>query len=119
MWKQPGRLAAWVGVRVVELPAEIDHDSASDVQAALTSALTAGVTVLVADMTATGYCSLEGVQVLVRGRRAAQAAGAQFRLAAVAPAVRRILEFTGTSALLGVYSGLDAARDGQESSAPG
>jgi anti-anti-sigma regulatory factor len=68
------------GIRVVELPAGIDHDSAGQVHAALARALTAGVTVLVADMTATGYCTLEGVQALLRARRAAQAAGAQFRL---------------------------------------
>ncbi len=108
------------GVRVVMLPAEIDPGTAAgQVQAALARALTAGVTVLVADMTATTYCTREGVQALLRARRAAQAAGAQFRLAAVAPAVRRILEITGTSTLLSVYPGLDAARDGKESPAPG
>jgi anti-anti-sigma factor len=107
------------GITVVTLPAAIDLDSAGDVQAALARALTDGVTVLVADMTATGYCTLEGVQALLRARRAALAAGAQFRLAAVAPAVQRILEITGTITLLGVDPGLDAARDGRESPAPG
>jgi hypothetical protein len=61
--------------------------------------------------------TLERVQAL-RARRAAQAAGAQFRLAAVAPAVQAILDRTGTSRLLSVYPGLDAARDGQEPPAP-
>jgi hypothetical protein len=58
------------GIRVVELPAEIDLDSAAQVQAALAGALAAGVTVLVADMTATVYCTMEGVQALLRARRA-------------------------------------------------
>ena len=53
------------------------------------------------------------MQALPRARRAAQAAGAQFRLAAVAPAVQAILDRTGTSTLLSVYPDLDAARDGQ------
>ncbi len=106
------------GIRVVTLPAAIDQDSAGQVQAALVSALTAGVTALVADMTATGYCNLEGVQALVRARRAAQAAGAQFRLAAVQPAVQAILDRTGTSTLLGADPATYASRDGQESAAP-
>jgi anti-sigma B factor antagonist len=101
------------GTRVVELPAEIDHDSADQAQAALTGALAAGVTVLVADMTATTYCTLEGVRALLRAHRAAQAAGAHLRLAGVAPAVQRILEITGTSKVLSIDPGLDAARDGQ------
>jgi anti-anti-sigma factor len=107
------------GTRVVELPAEIDHDSADQVHAALTGALTSGVTVLVADMTATTYCTLEGVRALLRAHRAAQAAGAHLRLAAVTPAVRRILEITGTSKMLSMDPGPDAARDGQAAPAPG
>lgn len=79
---EPAEATGLDGTRVVELPAEIDHDSAGQVQAALTSALAAGVTVLVADMTATTYCTLEGVRALLRAYRAAQSAGAQFRLAA-------------------------------------
>jgi anti-anti-sigma regulatory factor len=52
------------GTRVVTLPAEIDLDNAEDVHAALTRALAAGATVLVADMAATGYCTLEGLHAL-------------------------------------------------------
>jgi anti-sigma B factor antagonist len=107
------------GTRVVELPAEIDHDSADQVHAALTSALTPGVTELVAHLTATTYCTLEGVRALLRAHRAAQAAGARLRLAAVAPAVARILEITGTSKLLGTDTRLNAVPDGQAAPAPG
>lgn len=101
------------GIRVVTLPAEIDLDSAEDVRTAVARALAAGVTVLVADMTATVYCTLEGVQALLRARRAAEAAGAQLRLAAVRPAVQRVLDLRGTSGLLRLYPSLDAARDGR------
>jgi len=99
--------------RVVYLPAAVDLDSAGQVRAALASALAAGVTVLIADMTATAYCTLEGVHALLQARRAAEAAGAQFRLAAVRPGVQRALEMTGTSGLLPMYPTLEAARDGQ------
>jgi anti-sigma B factor antagonist len=101
------------GIRVVTLPVEIDPDTAEHVHAALTRALAGGVTVLVADMAGTDYCTLEGVQALLRARRAAEAAGAQLRLAAVRPAVQRVLGLTGTSGLLRLYPTLDAARDGR------
>ena len=71
-----------------------------------TSALAAGVTVLIADMTVTAYCTLEGVHALIQ-----EAAGAQLRLAAVRPAVQRVLDRTGTSRLLRLYPTLEAARD--------
>ena len=103
-----GQHEAWSGC-----PPAVALDSAGQVRAALAGALAAGVTVLVADMTATAYCSLEGVHALLRARRAAEAAGAQLRLAAVRPAVRRALELTGTSGLLPVYRTLEAARDGR------
>ncbi len=107
------------GIRVVTLPAWIDPDNAGQVRAELAGGLAPGVTVLVADMTATTWCSLEGVQVLVRARRAAEAAGAQLRLAAVRPEVRRVLDRTGTGSLLRLYPTLAAAQGGEEHHAPG
>jgi anti-sigma B factor antagonist len=106
----PGELP---GIAVVPLPAVIDLDSAAQVRAALTGALATGITVLIADMTATTCCTLEGVAALWHARRAAEAAGAQLRLAAVCLAVRRKLEIIAIDQLLGIYPSLDAARDGQ------
>jgi hypothetical protein len=53
------------------------------------------------------------VAALLRARRATEAAGAQLQLAAVRPAVQRVLDLTGTSGLLRPYPSLAAARDGQ------
>lgn len=100
------------GLQVVLMPTEIDMSSAARVRAALTRPLADGITVLVADMTATGYLTLEGLHALLRVRAAAAAAGAQLRLAAVSPAVRRILERTGADRIFQVYPSLDAARLG-------
>jgi len=97
---------------VVRLPAGIELDNAARVRAVLTRALTGSVTVLVADMTATTWCTLEGLQVLLQSRAAADAAGVQLRLAGVHPAVRRLLERTGTNMLLRLYPSLDEALDG-------
>ena len=56
--------------------------------------------------------------MLLRARRAAEAAPAQLRLAAVRPEVRRVLEMTGTSRLLRQYPTLAAAQARQEHHAP-
>lgn len=100
------------GFRVITLPAGIDLDNAEQVHAMLTGVLAAGVSVVVADMAATGHRTLEGVQALLRAHRAAGAAGAQLRLAQVRPGVARILELTGTIGLLRPYPSLDAVRAG-------
>jgi len=91
------------------MPAEIDLASAAQVRAALVQALE-DAAVVVADMTTTTRCTLEGVQALLRARAAVAAAGAQLRLAAVSPAIRRVLERTGTFQHLQLYPSLDAAR---------
>ena len=101
------------GFRVVTLPAGIDLDNAEQVHTMLTGVLAAGVSVVVADMAATGYCTLEGVQALLRAHRATGAAGAQLRLAQVRPGIQRVLELTGTIRLLRPYPTLDAARAGE------
>ncbi|HEU5421027.1 MAG TPA: STAS domain-containing protein [Streptosporangiaceae bacterium] len=100
------------GVQVMTLPAELDHGSAEQAGTALARALAGGATVLIADMTATAYCSLEGVHALLRARAAASAAGAQLRLAAVQPVVRRVLKVTGASILLHPFPTVSAARAG-------
>lgn len=61
-------------------------------------------------MTATSWCTLEGLQVLLHARAAAARAGAQLRLAGASPAIRRVLERTGTGQLLRLYPSLEEAR---------
>jgi anti-anti-sigma factor len=105
----PGRPA---DARVVALPAQLDHDSADQVVAALTARLAKGLLVI-ADLAATNYCSLEGLAALLRARTKVTAAGAQLRLAGAEPAVRQLLERTGTGQVLERYATVTAARDGQ------
>ncbi len=97
---------------MVRLPAGIDLDNAAQVRASLTQALSGGATVLVADMTATTWCTLEGLQALLQSRAAADSAAVQLRLAGVQPAVQRLLERTGAIGLLRLYPSLDGAVDG-------
>lgn len=62
-------------IKVAATPAEIGLPNAAEVRAVLTRPLAAGITVLVADMTATTWCTLEGLQTLLQARAAAAAAG--------------------------------------------
>jgi anti-sigma B factor antagonist len=93
---------------VVTLPAEIDVANGGQVYDALASALCGGTSVLIADATATTFCGGAGVSALIRARHQAAVAGVQLRLAA-SPAVRRILELTGTSQLLGTHCSVHSA----------
>jgi anti-sigma B factor antagonist len=105
----PGELA---GSRVVTLPGLLDESSAAQVLAALTEGLAGGTAAVIADLAATTYCSLEGLAALLQARAVAAAAGAQLRLAGAGPAVRQLLERTGTGQVLAAYATVTAARDG-------
>lgn len=116
--RPPGQAADDVAVsgrraeaRVVALPDLLDHDSADQVEAALTVTLATGL-VVIADLAATSYCTLEGLAALLRARATVTAAGAQLRLAGAGPAIRQLLERTGTGQMLERYATVTAARDG-------
>ena len=114
---QPGATGAPLSQRqprqlVVTLPGEIDITSDGQVQDALTRALDDGTVVLIADASMTTYCACAGVHALLLAHHRAAAAGAQLRVAA-SPAVRRILELTGTDHVLDTYPTLAAALAGK------
>jgi anti-anti-sigma factor len=110
----PGGLG---GVRVVPLPARVDVSNAMSVHAALEAELRDGVTVLVADLTATASLGLEGLQVLLLARAAAARQGARLRLAAVQPAVLRYMHLTGTARMFSLHT-VDQARAGRQDEPP-
>jgi anti-sigma B factor antagonist len=93
---------------VVTLPAEIDISNDGLVEDELTSALSDGLAVLVADATRTTFCASAGISALIRAHHQAQAAGTQLRVVA-SPAVRRILELTGADQVLDSYLSLTDA----------
>ncbi|MER5863339.1 STAS domain-containing protein [Kitasatospora sp. NPDC002040] len=55
--------------------------------------------VVIADLERVTFCDSSGLNLLLRVRANAIAAGAQLRLAAVSEPVRRLLEITGTDAV--------------------
>jgi anti-sigma B factor antagonist len=109
---------------IVRLPAEIDIANAEDVGEQLRSAFTHGVTLVIADLTATVFCDSSGLRQLLVAHRRAQARHAQVRFAIPHREVIGVLKVTELDRLLSVYPNLDAAMsarpapDGQDRQAP-
>lgn len=95
---------------VVALPAEIDIANARDIRNQLTgAALRAGVTIVIADMTATTFCDSTGVSALILAHQRAVCGGAELRLLNPDRNVRRVLELTGTDQVLMLCESLKEA----------
>lgn len=105
------RPAARAGVlpTVVTLPAEIDLANADGVGADLHAALASGVTVVVADMTATTFCDSRGYRALVLAHKHAVTSGAELRLVVPSAGVLRVMGVLGLDAVLAIYPGLPEA----------
>lgn len=95
---------------IVVLPDEIDITNADQVLAQLSSAFTSGVSLVIADMTATVFCDTSGVRTLIDAYDRAVSENVGFRLA-IPPegSVRRVLELTGIIRMLPVYFGMGEA----------
>jgi anti-anti-sigma factor len=104
--------ATWSGqTAVVASTGEIDLTNAEWLRDALLSALNAGASCLVVDLTATTFIDSAGVTALVRASRRASASDAVLRLAVTAPAVLRVLNLVGIDQLISVYPSVAAALD--------
>lgn len=97
---------------VVVLPQEIDITNADSMRERLRSALSPGVTVVIADMTSTAFCDISGCRNLLSAHDEAGACGAQLRLVIQPGGVGRVLKLLGFDRLLAVYPSLDSARTG-------
>jgi len=95
---------------IVVLPPEIDATNASDVLDLIAAACAPGVSVVIADLTATSFCDSSGLQHLIQASLKAAASGTELRLA-ISPggAVSRIIELTGISQRLPVYPSIQLA----------
>jgi len=103
---------------VVTLPAEIDMANAERVGADLRAAFAPGVTVVVADMTATTFCDSRGIRTLVLVHEQAAASGAELRLVVRGAGVLRVLALLGVDGLLAIYSSLPEALPAEPATKP-
>ena len=101
------------GPMVVTLPAEIDVANADGVGAELQAAFAPGVTVVVADMTATTFCDSRGIRALVLAHKHAAASGAGLRLVVPSAGVLRVMDLLGLDGVLAICPGLEEALAGQ------
>jgi anti-sigma B factor antagonist len=95
---------------VVVLPAEIDVTNSEQILDQLVAALSPGVDIVIADMTATSFCDSSGVHAIIFAHEAAVSRGTQLRIA-VSPdgSVLRVLQLIGANRILSVHSSLAEA----------
>lgn len=97
------------GLAVVRSPAEIDLNTAPQLENELNVALLRGVTTLVVDMSETTFCDSAGTGVLVRVHLLASDMHTTVRLVAGKSIVRRVFEINGITEILPIYDSVAAA----------
>jgi anti-sigma B factor antagonist len=87
----------------------VDGLSADALQSALQAQIDGGATRLVGDLSGVEYTSSAGLRALLATLKLARQKGGDLRLAAVRPAVLRVLELSGFTTILKLYPDVDAA----------
>lgn len=97
------------GATVVRVAGSVDSLTADALLAALQSHVDDGRVCLVCDLSAVEYTSSAGLRALLATLKATRQQGGDFRLAAVQPAVHRVLELSGFTSILKLYGDVDDA----------
>ena len=92
---------------VITARGEIDLSSSARLREVLLAAVEQGTTVL--DLAGVGFCDSHGLRVLAEADHAARARGAAFRLAAVSPAVTRVLELADSGEVFEQFADMETA----------
>jgi len=105
---------------IVTLPAQLDAAAAERAADQITAALTPGVSVVIADLTAAACCDRSAIRNLLRAHRQATARGRQVRFA-IRPdsPLHQITRFADTHPLLAVYPTVQHALTGRSPIPPG
>lgn len=109
MVRAQGATSTTAPLAVVKFPAEIDIASACRVSEDLLAAFAPGVTIVIADMTATSCCDSLGIGVLVRAHMRAIASGAELRVVASSAWALQVLAILGLDRWLALYPNLQEA----------
>ncbi|MFJ9775403.1 STAS domain-containing protein [Kitasatospora sp. NPDC101157] len=97
------------GAAVCSFAGDVDLDNVTEADTALQETLAARPTLLVADLEHLGFCDSSGLNLLLKTRMNATAAGIPFRLAAPPQAVTRLLDITGARAVFSLHRSVDEA----------
>lgn len=94
---------------VIEIEGSVDGLSADAVQSAFADQVQQGQTLLVADLGGVTYTSSAGLRVLLAATKDLRQRGGDLRLAAVQPAVMRVLDMSGFTSILKILPDAEAA----------
>jgi anti-anti-sigma factor len=94
---------------VVRISGSVDGLTADALQTALQEQIETGGARLVGDLSGVEYTSSAGLRALLAALKLARQKGGDLRLAAVRPAVLRVLELSGFTSILKLYPDVDAA----------
>jgi len=90
-------------VVVLSVVGELDLASLDDLDSAIDTTLTGDVTHLVLDLAGLSFCDSTGLSLFIRAHRRMADLGGQLSLAAVQPAVLKVIKLTGLDAALRIY----------------
>ncbi|MFB6811718.1 STAS domain-containing protein [Streptomyces sp. NPDC056387] len=97
----------WIGrTAVVVVAGELDRDDPDPLNEAMEQALARGAERIVVDCDRLTFCDSTGLNILLKTRLDAREIGAKLELAALRPAVARMLDITGAMALFPVHARL-------------
>ncbi|HEY5863621.1 MAG TPA: STAS domain-containing protein [Casimicrobiaceae bacterium] len=96
-------------VTVVGILGSVDGLTADELLRTLADRVSEGSSRLVADCSALEYTSSAGLRSLLGAVKLARQNGGDLRLAAIQPAVLRVLELSGFTSILKYYPDVDAA----------
>ena len=94
---------------VARIAGSIDGLTSDALQTALSGELHKGHHKIVADFGGVDYISSAGVRVIIATVKEARRTGGDFRLAALRPAVLRVLEMSGMVGIVKIHPDTDAA----------
>jgi anti-sigma B factor antagonist len=97
------------GALVCSLTGELDLDAAAAVGPVLTEAVRSGAPLLVLDLSGVEFCDSSGLNLLLRSRADAAAAGMDLRLAAARSQLLRLLAITGADRVFALEPTLESA----------
>jgi anti-anti-sigma factor len=96
-------------VALVRVTGSVDGLTADSLQSTFREQLDAGASRVVADLSGVEYTSSAGLRTLLATMKLARQKGGDLRLAAVQPAVLRVLDLSGFTTILKLYPDAAAA----------
>jgi anti-anti-sigma factor len=96
-------------VTVVSIDGSVDGTTARELVSSMREQVTGGSARLVGNLAGVDYTSSAGLRALLETVKETRQHGGDLRLAAVRPDVLRILELSGFTSIMQVFSDVDAA----------